>query len=223
MKWIHDFDLFLFDFDGLLVNTEHLHYQAYINMMAARGYELDWNFSQFCGVAHLSATALREALYEKFPNLDPNWTALYAEKKKAYYELVCAGKVEMMPGAHELLTALHNANIRRCVATNSFLEQIQLIRSQLPILQTIPHWITRENYEKQKPDPEPYLCAIKNWGHKGDRIIGFEDSIRGIQSLQGTPALPVLICAAHHPLLELATEGVLHYESLRDIPPNTLA
>ena len=32
MRWISEYQLFLFDLDGLLVNTEELHYQAYKNM-----------------------------------------------------------------------------------------------------------------------------------------------------------------------------------------------
>ena len=223
MKWINDFQLFLFDFDGLLVNTEHLHFQAYIDMMAARGFQLDWSFNQFCNVAHLNSTALREALYAQFPTLDPDWESLYADKKRIYLELLGTGRVELMPGVALLLKALEKNKIRRCVVTNSLYEQIVQIRSQVPLLESIPHWITREQYSKPKPDPEGYLKAIQLYGQKGDRIIGFEDSIRGLQSLRQTPALPVLICSSHHPLLEMAADSSLvHYESFEQIPENRL-
>lgn len=223
MKWINNFQLFLFDFDGLLVNTEHLHFQAYIDMMAEQGFALEWSFAQFCEAAHLNATALREALYAQFPKLNPNWDLLYAAKKRLYLELLSAGKVELMPGAGALLKALEKKNIRRCVATNSLHEQIQMIRSQVPILQSIPHWITREQYSKAKPDPECYLKAIQLYGQPGDRIIGFEDSVRGLQALRQTPALPVLICSSRHPLLGTLFEGpMVHYESLEEIPEDTL-
>jgi HAD superfamily hydrolase (TIGR01509 family) len=219
MKWIRQFQLFLFDFDGLLVNTEHLHYQAYVNMLARRGRTLDWNFAEFCSLAHLNDTALREAIYTAFPDLEPNWDLLYEEKKQAYLNLLLSGKVELMPGVERLLKELATAGIRRCVATNSLLEQTRLISAQLPILQTIPAWITREDYTKSKPDPECYLRAIELVGQPGDRIIGFEDSIRGLRALQETPALPVLICPSHHPLLELASQGrMLHFESFEAIP-----
>jgi beta-phosphoglucomutase len=215
MRWIRRFQLFLFDFDGLLVNTEHIHYQAYVNMLAARGCKLDWSFATFCSFAHLNGEALREALYAALPDLDSDWKALYAEKKRLYFDLLLSGKVELMPGAEELLRTLADENIRRCVVTNSALEQTQLIRSSLPILQTIPHWITREDYSRPKPDPEGYLLAIARYGEKGDRIIGFEDSIRGFQALEKTPALPILVCPSHHPLLDMVVAtGGRHFESL---------
>ncbi|MBM3184435.1 MAG: HAD family phosphatase [Chlamydiae bacterium] len=224
MKWIYDFQLFLFDFDGLLVDTEGLHYQAYVNMLASRGWKLGWSFAKYCELAHLNATAIKESLYAEFPDLDPNWNALYEEKKKAYFDLIGAGQVKLMPGAEPLLKALDEANIRSCTVTHSLLEQTRFIRSVLPILNTIPHWITREDYDKPKPNPECYLRAIQLYGKKGDRIIGFEDSIRGLQALKGTPALPVLVCASHHPLLELALEegNIVHFESFEQIQKERL-
>jgi HAD superfamily hydrolase (TIGR01509 family) len=220
MNWIRNFHLFLFDFDGLLVDTEALHYQAYINTLAKRGYLLNWSYSRYSEMAHLNATAIREGLYADFPDLDPNWAQIYEEKKQIYLQLLASGAVKLMPGVELLLRALENENIRRCVVTHSPFEQTRAIRSRLPVLDTIPHWITRENYEKSKPDPECYFKAIELHGHLGDRIIGFEDSARGLKALAATPALPVLVCPSHHPLLEMALEGgggAIHVESFEQI------
>lgn len=219
MQWIHRFQLFLFDFDGLLVNTEHIQYQAYVNALAQEGCKWDWSFAQFCETAHRNATALKDAICAQFPHLEARWPLLYQAKKDSYFELVGSGRVELMPGVEKLLRALEKANIERCVVTHSLLEQTKLLRSRLPCLQSLPHWITREDYFQPKPDPEGYLRAIALYGKSGDRIIGFEDSLRGLKALRQTPALPVLICPSHHPLLELAMEGGgLHFETLADIP-----
>lgn len=113
MKWVENFDLFLFDFDGLLVNTEPLHYRAYIETLAERGFLLDWSFIQFCALAHLSASALREAFYAKWPDLDPDWEGIYADKKKAYLRLVLQGEVQLMPGVEKLLRCLQEKEIIR--------------------------------------------------------------------------------------------------------------
>lgn len=223
MKWIHDFQLFLFDFDGLLVNTEHLHYQAYVNALAARGIDLGWSFQRFCELAHLNANGLKEAIWEAKPELASIWPTIYAEKTKGYIDLLGTGKVELMPGVAKLLEELDRAEIRRCVVTHSLRRYVEAIRAQNKALQSIPHWITREDYEQPKPNPECYLRAIQLYGKTGDRIIGFEDSIRGLQALSQTPALPVLVCSAHHPLLEMASERAVHFESLEDISIDKLA
>ncbi|MGD0665742.1 MAG: HAD hydrolase-like protein, partial [Rhabdochlamydiaceae bacterium] len=47
MDWTDKFDLFLFDFDGLLVDTEELHFKAYQMLCQGRGYKLPWDINRF--------------------------------------------------------------------------------------------------------------------------------------------------------------------------------
>ncbi|MGE0670816.1 MAG: HAD family hydrolase [Parachlamydiales bacterium] len=221
MKWIHQYQLFLFDFDGLLVDTENLHLQAYKDVCRSRGFNLDWDFEQFCRIAHAKASGTRDALYEMFPGLavqEPRWEILYQEKKDAYENLLRSGNLQLMPGAEELIAALHAANIKRCVVTNSPLKQIEIIREALPVLQTIPLWLTRESYQNPKPAPDGYLKAIEMIGQKGDRVIGFEDSLKGLQSLYAAGADGVLICpkGASH-VSECAKLNAVHFESLSSV------
>jgi beta-phosphoglucomutase len=123
-----------------------------------------------------------------------------------------------MPGVEDLLNHLQKHHIARCVVTNSFRQQVELIRSKLPLLNTIPHWITREDYKNPKPHPEGYLKAIELYGKKGGKVVGFEDTVRGLEALRQTSALPVLICSEHHPLLAVARQGRgLHFPSFRSI------
>lgn len=221
MQWINQFQLFLFDFDGLLVNTEELHYQAYLRMCRDRGFDLRWSFNRYCDPAHNGSTALRDQIYAEFPALqalEPNWNVLYAEKKRAYIELIQQGNVELMPGVADLLHALQQAQIKRCVVTHSLRELVEIIKGQLPVLQTIPHWITREDYQEAKPSPDGYLTAISRLASPGDRIVGFEDTPRGLQALQGSTAKAVLICPSDYPELGKALKGdVVHFQSFNNI------
>lgn len=189
-------------------------------MCADRGVNLDWDFNRYCQSAHYDPHALRKHLYEQFPQLlaqEPDWNVLYAEKKHALINLFNEGAVHLMPGAKELLQALQKANIPRCVVTHSLEELVQLVRKQNPILDSIPYWVTREDYSQPKPSPECYIKAIEKFAKPQDRIIGFEDTPRGIRALMGTRALPVLICEAQYPEIPSFIQGgALHYRSLAD-------
>lgn len=79
MDWIKEFSLFLFDFDGLLVNTEYLHYQAYQKLVASYGFNLGWSFEKYCSIAHASAEGLRIEILAQFPQLrnKGSWDTLY--------------------------------------------------------------------------------------------------------------------------------------------------
>lgn len=225
MQWTHDYQLFLFDFDGLLVNTEELHYRAYIQMCAQRGFNLTWDFVRYSVAAHHSAEGLRDQIYAEFPDLqvmEPNWKVLHKEKNQAFMELIRQGPVPLMSGVAQLLYALQAENIPRCVVTHSTKELIDLIRQKHPLLDTIPYWITREDYTQPKPHPEAYQTAIARFSKPGDAIIGFEDSPRGFSALQQTVAKPLLICPTDSPYLpRMLAQGVKHYPTLDAIPMTT--
>lgn len=215
---IRNYQLYLFDFDGLLVNTEEIHFEAYQRMCADRGVELMWTFSQYCQIAHYTSDALKKGIYGHLPQLfeqEPDWHVLYQEKKKIVVDLLNQGKVHMMPGAEKLLETLQMANITRCVVTNSPEEQIRIIKKKNPILQTIPFWFTRESYTHPKPHPECYLNAIEKLGKSGGKAIGFEDSPRGLRALLPTSAKPILVTQVDYPEIpQFIEEGVLHLTSL---------
>ena len=195
-RWIAEYDLFLFDFDGLLVNTEYLHYKAYQKMCLDRGFPLTWDFFQYCGLAHMGSDFLQKALYKAFPDLyrqEPDWKVLHREKQKAFLSILSAEGVDLMPGVEKVLQDLDLHKVRCCVVTNSPLELTEAIKKQYPILQSIPYWVTREQYDQPKPKPDSYLKAIELYGKPGDRILGFEDTIRGWKALHAAGIEAVVI------------------------------
>lgn len=196
MKWINHYQLFLFDFDGILVNTEHLHYKAYLKMCSNRGYSLHWDEKTYLRHAIYSAGGIRDGIYRELPLLQKDegrWEILYQEKKAAYFDFLLKEGVSLIAGVERLLIALENANIKRCVVTNSTHEQIMQIRKQQPLLDSIPFWLTREHYQEPKPSSECYIKAISMFSEPKDQIIGFEDSPRGLKALVGTRAKGILI------------------------------
>lgn len=216
MEWIRQYSFFLFDFDGLLVNTEKLHFQAYQQLCRGHGFELNWTLQHFFQQAHFTATGIQEALYKEFPELyrqEPCWQKLYAEKKALYQKLLAEGALELMPGVASILASLEKYNIRRCVVTHSPAAPVDLIRSKLPLLNSIPIWITREFYREAKPSPDGYKVAISMLGKVGDRMIGFEDTIRGYTALKGAGIEEaILICPANHPQLDGTIESYSTFE-----------
>lgn len=221
MQWIHNFQLFLFDLDGLLVNTESLHYLAYKNMLQEHNFDLPWDFHRYCMTAHYHADKIAEEFLELFPSLysqGHTWEQLYAKKKEAMIDLLNRRQVSLMPGVFELLTALQKSKIKCCVVTHSPDELVTILREQQPILDAIPFWITRHDYLHPKPNSECYLKAIRQYANPTDRIIGFEDTPRGIKALMGTNAKPLLICEVSYPEIpEFLQQGVLHFSTFNAI------
>lgn len=218
MQWIHRYQLFLFDLDGLLVNTEEIHFHAYRNMLAREGFELGWNFQEYCLAAHYGSEKLQEEIYRCFPELGRDWERLYEVKQGEVLRLLEGGEVHLMPGAENLLLALQKSGIPCCVVTNSQNEFVAEIRRKNPVLDHVTYWITRKDYTHPKPHPESYLTAIQRFSRKGDRVIGFEDTPRGINALMQTEAKAVMISQTPYPdMPSLLKAGVRHFPSLADV------
>ena len=219
MNWILNHSPLFFDFDGLLVNTEHLHFHAYQDMLEKNGIAFPWDFPTFASIAHKSSEGLRLTITAHAPDLvaTKGWDTLYAEKKEAYARLLESGNLELMPGAEKVLKEVQEATIPHAVVTNSTRPQTEMIRAKIPTLNAIPHWITREDYSRPKPAPDAYLKAIEILG-ASPKMLGFEDSLRGIHALQGAQITPVLICSPDHPQMAEVDPSIPHiYTSFKEM------
>jgi len=196
MQWLDGFHLYLFDFDGLLVDTEPLHFKAFKQMLAANNCDSQLSYANYLELAHANTIDLRDHTYASFNLLykeKPDWEVLRQEKAIIYLGLLKTEELKLLPGVEKVLTILEAKGVKRCVVTNSTHEQVQLIQLKLPLLTSIPHWICREDYCLPKPDPEGYLLAISRLAQPGDRIVGFEDSPKGLKALQEASVEAVLI------------------------------
>jgi HAD superfamily hydrolase (TIGR01509 family) len=147
---------YVFDLDGTLIDSERLHYEA-----------LGWDIS-FEEYEHfLNTTGIQ---------LDP-------ESRKLKNERMVYQGVKWIPGAEELVDHIHKNNLNHVVVTNSSNNTVEKFKEQLPGLRKLTNWVTREDYEKPKPDPECYQLAMKKFYKNEKKILGFENTLLGKQSL----------------------------------------
>ncbi len=222
LSLLKDFDLFCFDFDGLLVDTEPLHYQAYKEMFKSHGCAFDIDFQQYTQYAHhASGTALAQYAQAHFPFLKPTWHDLRLEKSLIYSALLTSTPTPLMPGIQELILALKAAGKEMTVVTNSYRPDVEKIIALQPFLQTIPRWITRDDYQKPKPDPAGYLYALSLYPDiSKERTVGFEDTLKGVTALSKAEIYPILICDADHPQrldYQNIPDQISHFPSVLEI------
>lgn len=215
-----EYQLYLFDMDGLLVDTDKLHYQAYQRFLECRNYKLTWSFQEYLQIAHSSSSSLKEAIYRLFPDLfekEPSWDVLYGEKKQAYMEILQESPVVLMPGAERIIRTLLELGKTICVVSHSTKDLVEIIHTKQPLLTEIEGWIVREEYEKAKPDSACYKLAIDRWAYPGFHIIGFENSARGLVALIGSSATGVLVSPYQYAQLEAYEGRYTQVASLEEI------
>lgn len=218
-NWIKNYDCFFFDFDGLLVETEELHWKAYQRMCECFGYTLPWDFNTYCSHAHRSSTHLQEGILNALPELKNfSWITLYEKKQAFYLEILETEELSLMEGAESFLLLLLKEGKKCAVVTHSRSLHVTAIKKKIPLLLRIHNWITREDYKEAKPAPDCYLLAENKFSSKEERKIGFEDSLRGVLALQTAGVEPILVCAKNHPQLsDPRIKNVRHFTSLLSI------
>jgi len=222
-----NFEAYFFDFDGLIANTEEIHFRAYQEMLKERGFLLPLDFPSYCFWAHQKTEVFANKIYEILPPLkemEPTWNVLREEKQSIYQKLILETTIHLMPGVEKFLSYLHKLQKPCYVVTNATEQQVIAIKDSHPILDTIKSWITREQYSEPKPSPECYIKALKVHGNINAKGIGFEDSSRGLKALVSSPLTSVLIYPSYYPKIDL-TKFNHDYtfcsfdEILRELPP----
>lgn len=177
-------EAFLFDLDGLLVDSEPMHYTAFTNTAKSFGYEIPWDFFTYCQKAHTQSLGLKKAFLDLFPAAEGVWPELYHKVKLNFSQLIELSPLELMPGVNTLLDDIIAKNKKLAVVTNSSTPMVLAIMSKQPLLKKIPIWITREDYTNAKPLPDGYLKALEVLKVDAAQACGFEDSPRGVKALK---------------------------------------
>jgi len=191
-KAILNYDIFIFDFDGTLMDTEKYHHAAWkITLNEYFDCEIDYDIYLHQKYGHaLEKDSHKKWLYYKYGI--ENYEELYVIKLKNYNKLIHENKVEMINGAQEFLTFILNNNKKFLIVTNTSEQFIKYFKIKFPIIGLAHEIFTKECFIKKKPDPECYFRVAQKY--KDYKKIGFEDSLLGLDPLYKiTDITPVFI------------------------------
>ena len=161
----------LFDMDGVLFNSMPYHSEAWHNVMKSHGLTLSREEAYMhegrTGAATINIVFQRELGREA---TQEEIESIYQEKSVLFNSYT---EAERMPGAWELLQKIKNEGLVPMVVTGS---------GQLSLLERLEHnfpgmfhkelMVTAFDVKYGKPNPEPYLMALKKGGLKADEAAG---------------------------------------------------
>jgi HAD superfamily hydrolase (TIGR01509 family) len=176
-----NYDAILFDFDGVLADTEPLHFLCWKEVLSDFGVYPTWDwFAKNCiGVSERGTLQAFRFLASPPLDFDALW-AQYPRKKALFRKLIAEG-VPLAPGAQELLQELHG-RYRIAVVSSSARQEVQ------PALEIGGVWgyfdaaVCGSEVEHLKPAPDPYLRAAELV--TSERPLVVEDSAAGVASAQ---------------------------------------
>lgn len=164
----------LFDMDGVLVDSAHLHLRAYERVFR----DVERPFPEAAREAVFQGKPRRQVLDLALPTASSALKAqLFDAKPAALDELLNEEGECGMPGASETVRTLSKAGIRLAVVTNSRSPQVWL--EKLGIVELIQVLVTGSDVGSAKPSPEGYLLGAERLGIDPALCLAVEDSRDG--------------------------------------------
>lgn len=171
----------LFDFDGVILETEQPGYWSWQKIYAEFGQELSLaEFALVIGTHFIDFNPRIELERRLGRSLD--WEELEARREQYQREIVARQPVQ--PGVRELLEEAHAGGVRVAIVSSS-------------PRYWIDHWLEHHEMEGQfdlvmnvdevpvpKPAPDLYLAALQRLGLKADEVVAIEDSPNGSKAAQ---------------------------------------
>ena len=175
------YDAILFDFDGVLCDTEPLHFECWKKVLAPFGVEPAWDwFARTCiGISERETARMLCELKSPPVEFDALW-AQYPRKKGIFREMVSKG-VPVAPGAYDLLRDLH-WQYKLAVVSSSARVEVQPALEFAKVWRFFDAAVCGSEAAKLKPAPDPYLRAAALVESKCPLVI--EDSAAGVASAE---------------------------------------
>jgi len=175
----------LFDLDGLIVDTEPLHFRAFQELVAERGFRLPESVMEsFIGYDELSN--LQDIKRDFRLAEDP--AEMLKEKWRRYEAIIQQETIEALPGFWETAEAVRRLEMKRAVVTSSFRGQASLVLARLfagrPEAGNFQDFfdalVFADDVARTKPAPDLYLLGAERVGCRPEECIALEDSPAGV-------------------------------------------
>ena len=173
------YEAILFDFDGVLIDSEPIHFECWNQILAPYGTQLDWEtYAANCigvsdrdMIAALCRTSSKPLVFEEI------WTQ-YPRKREIFRERT-VGKDVIAADVKELLRELKPA-YRLAVVPSSGQREVEPILEAAGLLPLLDTAVFGGDVVHLKPAPDPYLLAAKRLDVRTALVV--EDSAAGMQA-----------------------------------------
>jgi len=216
----------VFDFDGVIANSEPLHFRAYRDVLAERGIALSEsayyeNYLGYDDVGAFNAIGADAGV----PLADTDIVDLVARKAVRLEALEKDGSV-LFPGAREAIARVA-AVWPVAIASGALKAEILRVLDHESLRGHFPVVVSAEDTPASKPDPAPYLLAVKLLastvpGLKPSECVAIEDSKWGLVSARDAGLRTVGITHTY-PATELAAAADVTIDHLDRFTPSLLA
>jgi HAD superfamily hydrolase (TIGR01509 family) len=207
----------LFDLDGTLVDTDRLHLQAYNLVLGKFDRTVSVDFYR----RHIMGFSDVEILSALFPHHRDGEFDHVIETKEATFRTLIS-ELSPTPGASEVIDWGRARGLRQAIVTNAPRENADRLLRAIGLRERFETVIVGSELPRGKPDPLPYLTALKCLQCDAEHSIAFEDSLSGVRAAAAAGIFTVGIETSLGPDLLLKEGASLVIKDFRDAALRTL-
>ena len=181
---------FIFDLDGVIVDTAKYHYLAWKNLAMSLGFDFtEEQNEQLKGVSRVkSLEILLKIGNVKLDDVKKN--SLLQEKNIEYLEYVSRmNSNEILPGVLKVLNFLDDNYVKYALGSAS--KNATLILEKVGLLDRFSALVDGNDVSNAKPDPEVFLIGAKKLNVSPENCIVVEDAIAGVQAANAAKMLSI--------------------------------
>ncbi len=219
----------VFDFDGVLVDSEPLHFQALHASLLPEGIRIERDDYYARYLAYDDRGSIRRALEDHGISPDDEQMDRIARRKADSFEEV-RKRVAFFPGARSLVRTLAT-QVPLGIASGARHAEIEAILDARGLREPFSVIVGADDVPRTKPDPAPYLAATGQLaafvpGLKPGECLAFEDSLPGIESALAAGMKVVAVAHSYPPEMLRSAHRVveslvgLEHDGLRDLFPS---
>ena len=203
----------VFDMDGLLIDTEVVFRDVILGLCAERGHEMPLSvFQQMIGVPNAGSVEMLLAHYG--PDFDCQ--RLFDDSWARFAEVV---EVENLvkAGVVELLDWLDSRGLPKAIATSSPRDSVDHHLGPNGLIHRFDAIVTRGDYDRGKPAPDPFLTAAARLGVAPAHCIALEDSHNGVRAAHAAGMMTIMVPDLLEPNEEMRDKCVRIAASLHEV------
>ena len=211
----------VFDFDGVIADSERLHLRAYQDILAPDGVTLS-NEEYYARYLGYDDVGLFKALGEdKHLELTDARVATLVERKGERYEALAAAGAMLFPGAADFIRTAAAA-VPIAIASGAMTHEIEDVLERTGLRSLFPVIVGADQTERSKPHPDPFRTAFARLReHTGRdllawRSVAIEDSRWGLVSARGADLRCVAVTTSYTEA-ELRSDAELVFPGLHAI------
>ena len=181
---------FIFDLDGVIVDTAKYHFLAWRNLAKQLGFEFTEEHNELLkGVSRVRSLEILLAI-GKIEISEEQKQEMLIAKNTEYLGFVNKMTAdEILPGVNDMLNFLDENGIKFALGSAS--KNAPLILEKVGLLDRFSAIVDGNDVSKAKPDPEVFLIGAEKLGLKPENCVVVEDAIAGVEAANAAQMLSI--------------------------------